>query len=128
MRYLKKYNESKDDIVYLHQIFADLIEDYGAKHVKIPPQYNTHSYYEISIPEISIKNSPRENGVSRNLDEYLDSYIEKTEKVVKLCNEIKSCINRIRDSFPNVKIEYSVIVNSDTNRRDIRLEIYDFDK
>lgn len=128
MKHLKRYNESKDDMVYLNQIFADLVEDYDAKYIELPPQYNTHSYYEISIPEISIKNSPRENGVDRNIEEYLDSYIEKTEKVAKLCNEIKSCINRIKDAYPNVRIDYSIIVNSDTSRRHIRLEIINFDK
>lgn len=127
MKHLKKYNESKDDMEHLHQIFADLIEDYGARYVEIPDGHDFNSYYEIMIPEPNMKNSPRERGSTKNLDGYLDSYIEKTGKMISLCNEIKSCTNRIKDSFPNAKIEYSVIWNSDADRKTIRLEIYDFD-
>jgi hypothetical protein len=129
MKHLKRYNESKEDMEYLHQIFADIIEDYGARYVEIPAGHDFHSYYEIVIPEPIMKNSPRESGVDKNIDEYLDSYIEKSEKMIELCKEIKTCINRIRDEFTDVNIEYSVTVNnSDLDRRTIRIEVYNFDE
>lgn len=128
MKHLKRYNESKEDMEYLHQIFADLIEDHGARYVEIPAGHDFHSYYEIVIPEPNIKNSPRENGVDKNLDGYLDSYIKKSERMINLCNEIKSCINRIKDSFPKANIEYTVTWNSDIDKRTIRIEVYNFDE
>lgn len=128
MKHLKSYNESKDDIIYLHQIFADLIEDYGAKYVEIPDGHDFNSYYEINIPEPNMKNAPRLDGVKRDIDGYLDTYIEKSERMISLCKEIKSCIARIKDSFPNANVEYSVVVNSDTGSRRVRIEVYNFDK
>ena len=124
MKHLKRYNESKENIEHLHHIFADLIEDWGAEHVEIPETHDTHSYYEIVIKEPNMKNTPRQDGVDKNLEEYLNSHIEKSEKMIQFCNEIKSCLDRIKDAFPKCKAIYSVIVNQDESSRSIRIEIY----
>jgi len=127
MKHLKKYNESKEDMEYLHQIFADLIEDYDARYVEIPEEYDYHSYYEILIPEPNMKNAPRQDGVDKSLEEYLDSYIEKSQNMVKLCNEVKSCIGRIKDAFPNARVEYNIIASDALpylSSRTIRIEVY----
>ena len=126
MKHLKRYNESKEDIRTLSEIFLELTEDWSAKEVKAPSQYDYHSYYEIMIPVPSMVNNPRELGVDKSLVEYLDSYIEKSTRLQDLCQEIKVCLRRVESEFPQAKIEYSVIAN-DTNRF-IKIGIFRFEK
>jgi hypothetical protein len=126
MKYLRKWNESKDDIHLLDDIFIDLIENWDAKEVKLSSQYDSHPYYEIMIPMPSMVNNPRELGVDRSLVEYLDSYIDKSSKLVDLCNDIKVCLKRVESFFPGSKIEYMVIVQE--TKKFIKIEIYNFTK
>lgn len=135
MKHIRKYNESKDDIHLLDDIFIDLIEDWEAKRVKAPPQYDFNTYYEISIPVPSMVNNPRELGVDKSLVEYLDSYIDKSSKLVDLCNDIKVCLKRVESFFPGSKIEYSVVVIDASSspivsdvRKFIKIEVYNFTK
>ena len=125
MRHLKKYNESNEGFLSIHYIFLNLIEDWNAKEVKLPPQYS-HPYYEIMVPLPSMVNTPRELGVDKDLVEFLDSYIQKSSRLQEFCNEIKVSIKRVEMEFPQVKIGYSVFANDD--RRWIKLEIYNFTK
>ena len=67
------------------------------------------------------------DGVDKSLEEYLDSYIEKSQNMVKLCNEVKSCIGRIKDAFPNARVEYNIIASDALpylSSRTIRIEVY----
>lgn len=136
MKHLKKYNQSKvnedssylnhEDINLLNEIFIVLVEDWGAKPIKLPSHYDYHSYYEIMIPVPSMVNTPRELGVDKSLVEYLDSYIEKSSKLQDFCNEIKVCLKRVESFISNAQIEYSVVVNESV--KSIRIEIYHFEK
>ena len=127
MKHLRKYNESNEGFLSIHYIFLNLIEDWGAKEVKLSAQYDSHPYYEIMVPVPSIVNNPRELGVDRSLVEYLDSYIEKSSRLQEFCNEIKVAMRRVEGEFPGVKIGYSVVVVND-DKKWIKLEIYNFTK
>lgn len=122
MKNLKTYKVFESQIHLLDDIFIDLIENWGAKEVKLPSQYDSHSYYEIMIPVPSMVNTPRELGVDRSLVEFLNSYIEKSSRLQEFCNEIMVCLKRVESFFPDVKIAYSVVVNDST--RSIKIEIY----
>ena len=94
MIYLEKFNNDKIDSNYLNLVFAEFIDD-GAD------VFFTDNIWEIYITEPKI--SCYITSVS-DIDEYLDLINNLNETYL----DIKSCINKIKDEMPNIKIDLKI--------------------
>lgn len=95
---IKKFNESKSkelDISYFKFIFSEFLDEGAEGFNRDGDTDEIEDYYEIFIKEPSI--------VSSN---DFDSYEENIKKLYDFSNEIKSCIERVRDEYPDIKIDF----------------------
>lgn len=94
MKHLKKYNESKKlpDEEFFKGIFADFLDDERNDLINEGSYYTMVIYYVNDDLE-KIKNSN------------IDDYIKKYKYTVEIFEEIKVCIGRVKDEFPDIKVE-----------------------
>ena len=95
---IKKFNESNSnelDIQYLKFIFSELLDEGAEGFNRDGDTDEIEDYYEIFIEEPSI--------VASN---DFDSYERNIKKLYDFSNEIKSCIERVKDAYPDIKIEF----------------------
>ena len=111
MKHLRKYNESKEtpqDIAdYIKLVFADYIDD-GSEFeydedsdfftTEDGTGYNVCSI-DIDLPKLNYK----KNGEELWAEDDIDSFIENSKLVTEKFEEIKSNINKVKDSYPNIE-------------------------
>jgi len=95
MKNLRKFNESKDglDIEYLNLIFSDFIDDDGAQ----VDSSHSKKVWAIFIREPKLYKEY--NSIEEN--------IKAIEEFKEYFLDIKTCIDRVKDEYPNVFITYS---------------------
>ena len=115
MKHLKKYNESVDKSLYnsevsdyIKLVFADFIDDgsefefeEGSSSVSLAPF--AECYINIDIPTLH-KPNPKMDGYSTG-GAYgeVSEFIENAEKVLDIYKDIETCINRIKDKYPDIR-------------------------
>lgn len=95
---IKKFNESKSDeldISYFKFIFSEFLDEGAEGFNRDGDTDEIEDYYEIFIKEPSI-----------DATNDFESYEKNIKKLYDFSNEIKSCIERVRDSYPDIKIEF----------------------
>ena len=95
---IKKFNESNSnglDIQYLKFIFSEFLDEGAEGFNRDGDTDEIEDYYEIFIKEPSI--------VASN---DFDSYEKNIKKLYDFSNGIKSCIERVKDTYPDIKIEF----------------------
>lgn len=99
MNHIRKFNENnkKMDFNYINMIFIDFI-DKGAK-----SEINDNEYY-IYIDEPMISPSY-----------YIDSHLEKIEKLHNFYLEINSCINKVKEEYPDIDINFHIRETGENN-------------
>lgn len=118
MRYIKKYNENagdepKIDIQYMNNIFAEFIDN-GANSSFIDGVYIISNIIEPKL----------------RLNFNLDDRIQSINQLSEFYSEIKTCINRIKDEYPNISCAFSAYENGESNawvdtiKTEIKLSIY----
>ena len=93
MKHLRKYNESNIEYIdyeYMNVIFANFI-DKGAQ-----SDYNAVKATEYMIEMDS--ETPCNNNI--------DGYLEYNKKVQEELLEIKSCIDKVKDEYPTIKVHF----------------------
>lgn len=125
MKYLKKYKilESKNgnkpiDPEYFNLVFADFIDEGATVEFdegddpSFPKEWVP--YYDIFIEEPII-----EDGGD------IDKYIKSIDILKEKCLDIKSCINKIKDEFPNIDIDFDIEssgeIGLNNTKRDVHL-------
>lgn len=91
---IKKFDESKSDeldISYFKFIFSEFLDE-GAEDGTGEIE---EEYYEIFIKEPNLKKTST-----------FDYYEENIKEVYDFSNNLKSCIGRIKDEYPDIKIEF----------------------
>jgi hypothetical protein len=105
---IRKFNESNSDTIdtkYLNFIFEEFIEQ-GAI-----VDYDTESgdvYWEIFIlePEIS---------------EDINKYFDNMASLTVFSKNLKSCIDKVKDEYPSINIEFEFEKIPESGRREIHL-------
>lgn len=95
---IKKFNESKSDeldISYFKFIFSEFLDEGAEGFSRDGDTDEIEDYYEIFIKEPSI-----------DATNDFSSYEKNIKKLYDFSNEIKSCIERVRDTYPDIKIEF----------------------
>ena len=95
---IKKFNESKSDeldISYFKFIFSEFLDEGAEGFNRDGDTDEIEDYYEIFIKEPSI-----------DATNDFGSYEKNIKKLYDFSNEIKSCIERVRDTYPDIKIEF----------------------
>lgn len=95
---IKKFNESKSDeldISYFKFIFSEFLDEGAEGFNRDGDTDEIEDYYEIFIKEPSI-----------DATNDFGSYEKNIKKLYDFSNEIKSCIERVRDAYPDIKIEF----------------------
>ena len=95
---IKKFNESKSDeldISYFKFIFSEFLDEGAEGFNRDGDTDEIEDYYEIFIKEPSI-----------DATNDFESYEKNIKKLYDFSNEIKSCIERVRDTYPDIKIEF----------------------
>jgi 6-phosphogluconate dehydrogenase len=91
------------DPEYFSLVFAEFIDE-GATVDFNTTEDHIEDYWGISI---------RENKLGGYMD--IDKYIESIDKIKELYLDIKSCINKIKDDYPNIEINFRVIETGENN-------------
>lgn len=93
LKEIKKLDEK-----YLDQIFADFIDRGSKSDVEYINQTSESEgiicEYEIEIPTINKDNNS------------IESFIKYTEELSELALDVKSCIDKVMDEYPYVKVEF----------------------
>ena len=87
------------DPEYFNMVFADFI-DQGAEidfYGKDEDDME-NCYWKISIKEPEVKGS-------RNID----NHIKTIEKLNELYLDVKSCINKVKDEYPHIDVDFSIL-------------------
>ena len=111
---IKKFNESNSNAIdpkYLNFIFDDFI-DSGAE---VDHDVETGDmYWEIFIKEPMIYANSVKDGSIRGLRGDIEEYVKNAESFLNFSKNIKSCINRMEDEYPNIKTKFEFETQIDT--------------
>jgi len=113
---IKKFNESNSqglDIQYLKFIFSEFLDEGAEGFNRDGDVDEIEDYYEIFIKEPILKKTSM-----------FDYYEENIKEVYNFSNNLKSCINRVKEEYPDIKIEFDfedITVDSKGIERDIHL-------
>jgi len=95
---IKKFNESNSnelDIQYFKFIFSEFLDEGAEGFNRDGDTDEIEDYYEIFIKEPVLKNTSM-----------FDYYEENIKEVYNFSNNLKSCINRVKEEYPDIKIEF----------------------
>jgi hypothetical protein len=95
---IRKFNESNSnglDIQYLKFIFSEFLDEGAEGFNRDGDKDEIEDYYEIFIKEPNIITSKD-----------FDSYEKNIKKLYDFSNDIKSCIERVKDAYPDIKINF----------------------
>lgn len=81
---------------YFNLVFADFIDD-GAEVESNTTEDHIGDYWEIIIKEPVLRGSRD-----------IDNHIKTIEKLNELYLDVKSCINKVKDEFPNINVDFSI--------------------
>jgi hypothetical protein len=102
---IRKFNESNlgsIDPKYFDFVFDEFI-DSGAN-----SDYDLigteDAYWEIFIPEPKIYKNKSKEGSTLGMKCDIEEYVKNIETVLNFSKTIKSCVDRIKDDFPDTKI------------------------
>jgi hypothetical protein len=112
---IRKFNESKSDVIdpkYLNFIFDDFIDNGAVVDYDIE---TGDMYWEIFIKEPMIYGLKIKEGSIVGIKGSIDKYIESSESILNFSKTIKSCIQRVEDEFPNIKVELEIESQIDGN-------------
>lgn len=123
MKYLKKYKilESKNgnkpiDPEYFNLVFADFIDEGATVEFdegddpSFPKEWVP--YYDIFIEEPIIK------------DVDIDKYIKSIDILNNFLLDIKSCINKIKDEFPNIDIDFDIESSGEIGLNNMKRDVH----
>ncbi len=107
MKHLKRYNESigKIDPNYIKLVFIDFIDE-GSEFKFISADEND---FEEGVNEVSIiitlpiLEHKSEGGHDLWSEGDIDIFLNNAKEVVERYEDIKSCINKVLDKYPNIK-------------------------
>ena len=93
------------DPEYFNMVFADFIDvgsetDFYGKDEN--DMYN--SYWEIFIKEPEVRGSRD-----------IDNHIKTIEKLNELYLDVKSCINKLKDEYPHINVDFSIEESGENN-------------
>ena len=109
MRHLKRYNESISEVDpdYIKLVFVDFIDE-GSEFVFVHADendfeegVNTCSII-ITLPILEHKG---ERGHDLWNEGDIDLFLNNTKEIVERYEDIKSCINKVLDTYPNIRHE-----------------------
>ena len=95
---IKKFNESNSnglDIQYLKFIFSEFLDEGAEGFNRDGDTDEIEDYYEIFIKEPMLKRTSM-----------FDYYEENIKEVYEFLNNLKSCIDRVKDEYPDIKVEF----------------------
>ncbi len=101
---IRKFNESNSESIdpkYFNFVFDEFIDSGAYSDYDLIGTED--AYWEILIPEPKIyKNKSKEGSTLMWCD--IEEYVKNIETVLNFSKTIKSCVDRIKDDFPNTKI------------------------
>ncbi len=107
MKHIRKYNES---IIinknYFNLVFADFIDDGSDVDFGNHTEPGSTEYWEINIDEPIL-----DTFYNRDIDYHLESI----NAIRELNLDIKSCIDKVKDEYPNLKVFFSIRDTGENN-------------
>jgi len=95
---IKKFNESNSnelDIQYLKFIFSEFLDEGAEGFNRDGESDEIEDYYEIFIKEPVLKRTTM-----------FDYYDENIKELYDFSNNLKSCIDKVKEEYPDIKIEF----------------------
>lgn len=95
---IKKFNESNSndlDIQYLKFIFSEFLDDGAEGFNRDGDTDEIEDYYEIFIKEPSLKRTSM-----------FEHYEENIKEIHDFSNNLKSCIGKVKEEYPDIKVEF----------------------
>lgn len=127
MKHLRKFNENKEevlDIEYINHCFAEILDDDDAEAEIDISDYDHRTAEVIKGDGKSCSFIYCEPIINNNIED-LDKYSNILWKLNQLSIKLKSGIDRLKDEYPNYKIEFHCEINSSDNKSIQRVVVLD---